>query len=95
MHYLTGHETTVRRIHHRLGFVWNRTTPGWGNPIELCFPRLQETAGVCDLYSWHAAAPVRKLMTSIAAGGIRAATAGVRLCTATCLRLRTMCARIG
>ena len=37
MHYLTGHETTVRRIHHRLGFVWNRTTPGWGNPIESCF----------------------------------------------------------
>ena len=35
MHYLTGHESTLRRIHHRLGFVWSRTTPGWGKPIDL------------------------------------------------------------
>ena len=42
-----------------------------------------------------AAALIRKLMTSRTAGGIRAATASVRPCTATCSRLRTMCARIG
>ena len=35
MHYLTGHETTVRRIHHRLGFVWSRTTPGWASPSNF------------------------------------------------------------
>ena len=32
MHYLTGPETIVRRTHHRLGFVWSRTTPGWASP---------------------------------------------------------------
>ena len=32
MHYLTGPETTTRPSHHRLGFVWSRTTPGWASP---------------------------------------------------------------
>ena len=79
-----------------------RSASGGTKPREFCTPRC--TAGLTESGSSRllllpqqqsAAAPIRKLMTSIAAGGIRAATAGVRLCTATCPRLRTMCARIG
>ena len=71
-------------------------------PREFCTPRC--TAGLTESGSSRllllpqqqsAAALIRKLMTSSTAGGIRAATAGVRPCTATCPRLRTMCARIG
>ena len=79
-----------------------RSASGGTKPREFCTPRF--TAGLTESGSSRllllpqqqsAAAPIRKLMTSIAAGGSRAATAGVRLCTATCPRLRTMCARIG
>ena len=52
MHYLTGHETTARRIHHRLGFVWSRTTPGWASPsivgiwLIVKIPVVQEGRGL-------------------------------------------------
>ena len=71
-----------------------RSASGGTKPREFCTPRC--TAGLTESGSSRllllpqqqsAAAPMRKLMTSIAAGGIRAATAGVRLCTATCPRL--------
>ena len=79
-----------------------RSASGGTKPREFCTPRC--TAGLTESGSSRllllpqqqsAAALIRKLMTSSTAGGIRAATAGVRLCTATCPRLRTMCARIG
>ena len=79
-----------------------RSASGGTKPREFCTPRC--AAGLTESGSSRllllpqqqsAAALIRKLMTSSTAGGIRAATAGVRLCTATCPRLRTMCARIG
>ena len=79
-----------------------RSASGGTKPREFCTPRC--AAGLTESGSSRllllpqqqpAAAPLRKLMTSSTAGGIRAARAGVRLCTATCPRLRTMCARIG
>ena len=79
-----------------------RSASGGTKPRKFCTPRC--AAGLTESGSrlllllpqqQSAAALIRKLMTSSTAGGIRAATAGVRPCTATCLRLRTMCARIG
>ena len=78
-----------------------RSASGGTKPRKFCTPRC--AAGLTESGSrlllllpqqQSAAALIRKLMTSSTAGGIRAATAGV-LCTATCPRLRTMCARIG
>ena len=73
-----------------------RSASGGTKSREFCTPRC--TAGLTESGSSRllllpqqqsAAALIRKLMTSSTAGGIRAATAGVRLCTATCPRLRT------
>ena len=40
VHYLTGPETTEPASRHRLGFMWDRTTPGWASPpfVTSCAP---------------------------------------------------------